>query len=98
MALYRKIHKRQRSLTGRGWNEVGDVVAFSPADLRNFADQWEPLDPPTDDPDELPPLSNLEIRSRGGGWFNVVNVELDKILNPRPLRRDDAEALLQDLL
>lgn len=97
MALYKKIHKRQRAADNRGFYEVGDIVDLDPNVIRNFTDQWERVGP--EEPEDLgPPMtSDLKLHPRGGGWFDVVNAETDKALNTRGLRLTEAEDLILEL-
>jgi hypothetical protein len=94
MALYRKLHKRQRTADRKGWYEVGDIVDLDPETLR-FADQWEALELQEEPPPGEPASTSLEIRRRGGGWFDVVNTETGKFLNDKPLRQADALDLVE---
>ncbi len=38
-----------------------------------------------------------EVRERGGGWYDVVDVEINKVMNDTALHGEDAEKLYRDL-
>lgn len=63
---------------------------------RGFRDVIVPIDAL---PEEAPIISatKYELRTRGVGWFDVVNTATGKVENENALRKADAERLLRDL-
>ena len=49
--------------------------------------------------DDLGPvtITKYEIQSRGGSWYDVVNLETKKPMNEKALREDSAKELLKGL-
>jgi len=42
---------------------------------------------------------SYELKNRGKSpWFDVINVDTGEMVNPKPLRKSDAEALLNELV
>ena len=52
-----------------------------------------------DAPEEVDdaPDPAYELQGKGGPWFDVVNVETKEAANKKPLRKSDAEKLLNEL-
>lgn len=61
-----------------------------------FRDVVVPVDPlPQEAPLVVPP-GGYQVRSRGPGWFDVVDAH-GKVVNENALRQADAQKLLEDL-
>ncbi len=70
----------------------GDVVDCPKETVRSFQDQFECLDPPED---EIPKVeASLEMKHRGGGWYDVVNPDTQEAINDKALKKEEAEDLV----
>lgn len=59
-----------------------------------FRDVIERVDSkPSAEPEE-PPQANLEVQHKGGGWYDLVNIETGKAINTTSLRHDEASRLV----
>lgn len=74
--------------------QSGEVFRASEHEIPGGAfDLVERVDPePSPEPEE-PPKTNLEVRPKGGGWYDVVNRETGEAINKKSLRHDEAAAL-----
>ena len=52
---------------------------------------------PEQENDPEPDKTELEIKPRSPGWFDIVNIKTGKVLNENALRKADAERILKEL-
>jgi hypothetical protein len=71
--------------------EVEGRVSTKPPPPPEFEPEVEEI---IEEEAESPPQIGLDLRDRGGGWFDVVNLATGKAINDKSLRRADAEMLL----
>ena len=99
-SLLRMVERDGNKIQERIQVEPGDVIECEKHELRNFAHQFESLDPPEE---EKPPVveANLEViqrRSESGrlvAWYDVVNTQTGDPINTRALKKADAEELVR---
>jgi len=75
------------------WLHPGDQVTCSPDDLRGVLQKFKVIIAP---PPPSTHLVTLELRKRGAGWFDVVNVATGVKLNSSALREEEALGLIAD--
>lgn len=56
-----------------------------------FRDVVERVDPEPQPEPEEPPKTNLKVVHKGGGWYDVVNLETDQPINSVSMRQDEAK-------
>jgi len=73
----------------------GDSV-FSAKDLEETfgSKRFQRISPEWDEKKEEEVASKFEIEHRGGGRYNVVNIETDEVLNDSLLSKEEAVALV----
>jgi hypothetical protein len=80
-------------------NEV--FLAFEREIPEAFRDVVIPEEPLPDAAERVIPAEEAtpkyELRSKGPGWYDVVNVATGEPINERSLRRDEAEKMVESL-
>jgi len=71
--------------------KVEDNFEIKPAEGKKEEDMEKELDIKEDE--EL----EVEMVHRGGGWYDVINKKSGKKINEKPLKKTDAEILLETL-
>jgi len=73
--------------------KAGDRIEFkSVKDLHGAKDKFRALEgPEVSSPNDYG--TGLELRTRGKGWYDVVNLETGLAINDKPLRQADAVEL-----
>lgn len=93
------FHIRYESGKGRVKYLPGDIMEVENIkELGGAADKFKILDPvPKENPIELDePAIMLKMMHRGGGRYNVVNVETDEAVNDEYLTKKEAEEMIGD--
>jgi len=84
-------------LTLRGGKVIQSGQIFRAAEdeiPQAFGDLVEQLDPkPSREEEAAPPQTNLEIRHKGGGWYDLINTQTDQAINTTSMRQDEAKQL-----
>lgn len=91
------FHIRVEPGRGRCVYHPGDIMGVENIkELGGAADKFEILDPvPEESPIELDaPAAMLKMVHRGGGRYNVVNIETDEAVNDEYLTKDEAEKMV----
>jgi hypothetical protein len=68
----------------------GEEITCDEGDIEAFMDKFEVVVAQ----EHTEPTEGLRIEHRGGGWFDVVNSSTSKPINAKPMRHDDALALV----
>lgn len=81
-------------LTLRGGKVVrsGETFRAHERDIpQAFRDVVQRVDPkPPHEEEAAPPQTNLEIRHKGGGWYDLVNKQTGEAVNSVSMRHDEA--------
>jgi len=81
-------------LTLRGGKVIqsGQIFRAAEDDIpQAFGDLVERLDPKLSREEEAaPPQTNLEIRHKGGGWYDLINTQTSQAINSTSMRQDEA--------
>lgn len=91
------FHIRQEEGKGRVKYLPGDIMEVENIkELGGAADKFEILDPvPEENPIELDkPATTLKMEHRGGGRYNVINIETDEPINEDYLTKKEAEEMV----
>lgn len=91
------FHIREEKGKGKVKYLPGDIMeAEDIRELGGAVNKFEILDPvPEENLTELDePATTLRIEHRGGGRFNVVNIETDEPLNEDYLTKNEAEKMI----
>jgi hypothetical protein len=91
------FHIRYEPRKGRVKYLPGDIIEVENIkELGGAADKFEILDPvPKENPIELnEPATMLKMMHRGGGRYNVVNIETDEAVNNEYLTKKEAEEMV----
>jgi hypothetical protein len=93
LGTYRlKVGKGKHYVIGRGAPLLpGDEITCDPDDIEAFKDKFEVVVDPGPKPQ---PTEGLRVEHRGGGWFDVVNSLTGKTINSAPMRKVDAEQVV----
>lgn len=81
---------------------------LDPAEVEGRVSTWPPPEPEVEEEEvitaeetvveeeavEPPPQVGLELKSKGGGWWDVINMATGQPINDRSLRKADAEHLM----
>ena len=71
----------------------GNIITIDPLWLGEAKDKFEQIDP---DPPPMEPSVGLKLKHIGGGYWNVVNESTGKNINDKPLKKEDAHALVNE--
>lgn len=75
----------------------GKVFWAYPEEIpKDFRDVVRPVDD-LPSPDPVHARTSFEVRSKAGGWFDVVDTVSGKAINEKSLRQEEATALLRTL-
>jgi hypothetical protein len=96
---WKNCGKTLRMAGGKKIIKPNQIFLAFPEEIPNgFRDIIKPLEElPEDCDSKIISITKYGIKRRGAGWFDVVNVETDKPMNEKGLRKEDAEKLLAKL-
>jgi len=73
-----------------------DVMEATEEDVKNILDKVEKIGPPEPKNPEAPEKQALKAVHKGGGKYDVINIESGKAINSKLLTKDEANELLDN--